>query len=60
MKLTVNYYDLKLIIEEENDILCDEMLTICLGIMTTMGFHPDSIKKSIIEMAESYENSSNK
>lgn len=60
MKLTVNYYDLNLAIEEKDDLTCDEMLTICLGVMSTMGFHPDNIKDSIVEMAESYENCSNK
>lgn len=59
MKLSVNYYDLNLTIEEKDDLTCDEMFTICLGIMTTMGFHPNTIKDSIIEIAESYENCSN-
>lgn len=60
MKLTVNYYDVNLTIEEKDDLTCDEMFITCLGIMTTMGFHPNNIKDSIIAMAESYENCSNK
>lgn len=60
MKLTVECYNLKLTIEEKDDITCDDMFTLCVGLMHTMGFHPDNIRDSIIEMAESYENSSNK
>lgn len=47
-------------IEDKDDLTCDEMFTLCMGLMRTMGFHPDNIKESIIEMAESYEDSSHK
>lgn len=60
MKLTVDSYDLKVAIEERDDLTCDDMFTLCIGLMYTMGFHPNSIKNSIIEIAKSYENSSNK
>lgn len=59
MKLTVDCYNLKVTIEENDDLSCDKMFTLCVGLMHTMGFHPDNIKEAIIEMAESYENSSN-
>lgn len=60
MKLTVDYYDLKVTMEDKDDLTCDEMFTLCIGLMHTLGFHPDNIRDSIIEMAESYENRSDK
>lgn len=41
--------------EEHNDLTTDEMLDIFIRLMLAFGFHPDSIKRSVIELAEEYQ-----
>lgn len=62
MKIKIDYYDLGLTVERPDDFSCDELLEDFTRIMLMMGYHPDSIKTSIIELAEEYkdEDSCNK
>ena len=57
MKLELKMYETTLTWQEENDDLnSDEMLDIWIKLMTAFGYHPDSIKSSIIDLAEDYKN----
>ena len=62
MKIRVDYYDLDFTVERPDDLSCAELLEDFTKIMIMMGYHPDSIKRSIIELAEEYkdEDSCNK
>ena len=40
--------------EESDDINSDEMLDIWIKLMTAFGYHPNSIKRSILDLAEDY------
>lgn len=40
--------------EEADDLTSDELLDIFVRITMAFGYHPDSIKRSIIELAEEY------
>ena len=62
MKIKIDYYDLGLTVERPDDFPCAELLEDFTKIMLMMGYHPDSIKRSIIELAEEYkdEDSCNK
>lgn len=57
MKFTVEYYDTKVTVEDRDDLVCDEMLDLFIAAMGMMGYHPESIKNAILELAESYEDS---
>ena len=61
MKIKIDYYDLGLTVERPDDITTDDLLQDFVNIMIMMGYHPESIKRSIIELAEEYnENCDNK
>ena len=54
MKIKIDYYDLGLTVERPDDISSDDLLQDFVNAMVMMGYHPDSIKRSIIELAEEY------
>ena len=57
MKLELKMYETTLTWQEENDDLnSDEMLDIWVKLMTAFGYHPTSIKNSILDLAEEYKN----
>ena len=60
MKIRIDYYDLGLTVERPDDITSDDLLQDFVNVMIMMGYHPESIKRSVIELAEEYESSSNK
>ena len=51
MKIRIDYYDLGLTIEQPDDLSTDELLEIFTKAMVMMGYHPDSVKDSIIDLA---------
>lgn len=55
MKIKIDYYDLGLTVERPDDITTDDLLQDFINSMIMMGYHPDSIKRSIIELAEEYQ-----
>ena len=59
MKIRIDYYDLGLTIEQPDDISADELLETFTRAMIMMSYHPDSVKNSVINLAEEYESSSN-
>ena len=54
MKIKIDYYDLGLTIERPDDISSDDLLQDFANAMIMMGYHPESVKRSIIELAEEY------
>lgn len=57
MKLELKMYETTLTWQEENDDLnSDEMLDIWIKLMAAFGYQPNSIKSSIIDLAEDYKN----
>ena len=60
MKIRIDYYDLGLTIEQPDDISADELLETFTRAMIMMGYHPDTVKDAVFELAEEYESSSNK
>ena len=58
MKIRIDYYDLGLTVERPDDITSDDLLQDFVNVMIMMGYHPESIKRSVIELAEGYEDSS--
>lgn len=61
MKIRIDYYDLGLTIERPDDITSNDLLQDFVNTMIMMGYHPESIKRSVIELADEYnEDSSNK
>ena len=60
MKIKIDYYDLGLTVERPDDITSDDLLQDFVNTMIMMGYHPESVKRSVIELAEEYESSSNK
>lgn len=60
MKIRIDYYDLGLTVERPDDISSGDLLQDFVNTMIMMGYHPESIKRSVIELAEEYESSSNK
>ena len=60
MKIRIDYYDLGLTVERPDDITSDDLLQDFVNTMIMMGYHPESVKRSVIELAEEYESSSNK
>lgn len=55
MKLTLEKYKTKYIVETENDDLgVDEQIDIFIGLLYQAGYYQDGIKETIIELAESY------
>lgn len=60
MKIKIDYYDLGLTVERPDDFSCDDLLHDLINTMIMMGYHPDSIKKSVIELAQYYDYCSDK
>ena len=55
MKISFDYYDLKMTLEDRDDLTSTELLNLFIRSMTMLGYYQESIKKSIIELAEEYE-----
>ena len=60
MKIRIDYYDLGLTIEQPDDISADELLETFTRAMVMMSYHPDNVKNAVLDLAEEYENSSDK
>lgn len=55
MKISFDYYNLKMTLEDRDDLTSTELLDLLVRSMTMLGYHQESIKRSIIELAEEYE-----
>lgn len=56
MKLQLKMYNVTLSHEQErDDITSDDLLSAFIGLMLAVQYHPESIRKSIIELAREYE-----
>lgn len=55
MKISFDYYDLKMTLEGRNDLTSTELLDLLIKSMILLGYHQESIKRSILELAEEYE-----
>ena len=55
MKILFDYYDLKMTLEDRDDLTSTELLDLFIKSMTMLGYHQESIKRAIIELAEEYE-----
>ena len=55
MKISFDYYDLKMTLEDRDDLTSTELLDLFIKSMTMLGYHQESIKRIIIELAEEYE-----
>ena len=51
MKIKIDYYDLGLTIEQPDDISAGELLETFTRAMIMMSYHPDTVKDSIIDLA---------
>lgn len=55
MEIKMKMYDTTIEWKEPHDDLsCSEMLDIFTRLMLAFGFHPDSVKQTIVELAEEY------
>ena len=52
MKISFDYYDLKMTLEDRDDLTSTELLDLFIKSMTMLGYHQESIKRSILELAE--------
>ena len=59
MKIKIDYYDLGLTIEQPDDISASELLETFTRAMIMMSYHPDTVKNTVLELAEEYESSGN-
>ena len=55
MKISFDYYNLKMTLEDRDDLTSTELLDLLIKSMTMLGYHQESIKRSILELAEEYE-----
>lgn len=55
MKISFNYYDLKMTLEDRDDLTSTELLDLFIKSMIMLGYHQESIKRAIIELAKEYE-----
>lgn len=55
MKISFDYYNLKMTLEDRDDLTSTELLDLLVKSMTVLGYHQESIKRSILELAEEYE-----
>lgn len=55
MKISFDYYNLKMTLEDRDDLTSTELLNLLIKSMTMLGYHQNSIKRSILELAEEYE-----
>lgn len=55
MKISFDYYDLKMTLEDRDDLTSTELLDLLIKSMIMLGYHQNSIKRSILELSEEYE-----
>lgn len=55
MKISFDYYNLKMTLEDRDDLTSTELLNLLIKSMIMLGYHQESIKRSILELAEEYE-----
>ena len=55
MKISFDYYDLKMTLEDRDDLTSTELLDLFIKSMTMLGYHQESIKRSVLELAEEYD-----
>lgn len=55
MKISFDYYDLKITLEDRDDLTSTELLNLFIKCMIMLDYHQESIKTSILELAEEYE-----
>ena len=55
MKISFDYCGLKMTLEERDDLTSTELLDLFIRSMIMLGYHQESIKRSIIELSEEYE-----
>jgi hypothetical protein len=55
MKISFDYYDLKMTLEDRDDLTSTELLDLLIKSMLMLGYQQESIKRSILELAEEYE-----
>lgn len=55
MKISFDYMGLKMTLEDRDDLTSTELLDLFIKSMIMLGYHQESIKTSIIELAEKYE-----
>jgi len=59
MEIKIKQYDTTITWEEaSDDITSDELLSTFVNLMYALGYHPDSVIRSILELAEDYEDRS--
>lgn len=55
MKISFDYMGLKMTLEDRDDLTSTELLDLFIKSMIMLGYHRESIKRAIIELAEEYE-----
>lgn len=55
MKISFDYMGLKMTLEDRDDLTSTELLDLFIKSMIMLGYHQESIKRAIIELAEEYE-----
>lgn len=55
MKISFDYMGLKMTLEDRDDLTSTELLDLFIKSMIMLGYHQESIKRAIIELAEKYE-----
>lgn len=55
MKISFDYMGLKMTLEDRDDLISTELLDLFIKSMMMLGYHQESIKRAIIELAEEYE-----
>jgi hypothetical protein len=55
MKISFDYYNLKMTLEDRDDLTSTELLDLLIKSMLMLGYQQESIKRSILELAEEYE-----
>lgn len=56
MEIRIKNYDLTVTVEQPEDINTDDLLDTFVKLMHMLGYHPNSIKQSVIELSEFYNN----
>lgn len=56
MKINIKHYDLDISIEEDDGVDSDTLLSLLVSTMYTLGYHPNSIEDSIINLYNKYNN----
>lgn len=54
MKISFDYYDLKMTLEDRDNLTSTELLDLLVRSMIMLGYHQES-KRAIIELSEEYE-----